>query len=67
MMMDKEGTFRGVFFRKNKYEGILEGEVVETGGGIRMIKNFDSVKDIFTRDKKSDKDTNNKEPEKENE
>jgi len=61
--IDKEGTFRGVFFRKNKYEGILEGEVVETGGGIRIIKNFDSVKDIFTRDKKSDKDTNNKEPE----
>jgi hypothetical protein len=65
--IDKEGTFRGVFFRKNRYEGILEGEVVETGGGIRMIKSFDSVKDIFTRDKKSEKDTINKKPEKENE
>jgi len=65
--IDKEGTFRGVFYRKNKYEGLLEGEVVETGGGIRMIRNFYSVKDIFTRDKESDMDTNNKEPEKENE
>ena len=50
--IDKNGRYRGVFFRKNKYEGIMEGEVVETGGGIRIIKNHDSVKDIFTRDKK---------------
>ena len=65
--IDKEGIFRGVFFRKNKYEGILEGEVVETGGGIRIGKNFDSVKDIFTRDKKSPKNTHNKDPGIENE
>ncbi|MCD4682729.1 MAG: translocation/assembly module TamB domain-containing protein, partial [Bacteroidales bacterium] len=48
----KDGIFRGVFFRKDKYEGLLEGEVVETGGGIRIKKNFYSVKDIFTKDKK---------------
>ena len=48
----KDGIFRGVFFRKDKYEGLLEGEVVETGGGIRIKKNFYSVKDIFTSDKK---------------
>ena len=41
-----------MFFRKDKYEGLLEGEVVETGGGIRIRKNYYSVKDIFTRDKK---------------
>jgi translocation and assembly module TamB len=59
--IDKEGTFRGVFFRKNKYEGVLEGEVVKTGGGIRIIKNFESIKDIFTRGKKAEKATDKKE------
>ncbi len=43
----KDGRFRTVFFRKDKYEGLLEGEVIETGGGIRYRKSFYSVKDIF--------------------
>jgi len=52
----KDGHFRGVFFRKNKYEGLLDGEVVETGGGFRFKKSYYSFKDIFTKDKvKSEK------------
>jgi hypothetical protein len=47
----KDGHFRGVFFRKNKYEGLLDGEVVETGGGLRFKKSYYSFKDIFTKDK----------------
>ena len=50
MKITKDGTLRGVFFRKDKYEGLLEGEVVETGGGIRIKKNFYSIKDIFTKE-----------------
>jgi hypothetical protein len=48
-MITKDGVFRGVFFRKDQYEGLLEGEVVETGGGLRIKKNFYSLKDIFTK------------------
>ncbi len=46
----KDGVYRGVLFRKDRYEGLLEGEVLETGGGIRITKNFYSIKDMFTRD-----------------
>ena len=55
MKITKDGTYRGVFFRKDKYEGLLEGEVVETGGGIRIKKNFYSVKDVFTKDRRENK------------
>ncbi|NOX48053.1 MAG: hypothetical protein GXO89_13850, partial [Chlorobi bacterium] len=48
-LLTKDGVFRGVFFRKDQYEGLLEGEVVETGGGLRIKKNFYSLKDIFTK------------------
>jgi len=67
LKINKSGTFRGTFFRKNKYEGILEGEVVETGGGIRIIKTYDSVKDIFSGEKKLKKDNDHKDLEEENE
>lgn len=46
----KDGTYRGVLFRKDRYEGLLEGEILETGGGIKIKKSFYSVKDMFTRD-----------------
>lgn len=62
-----DGAYRGVFFRKNKYEGILEGEVIETGGGIRIQKGFYSIKDMFIKEenelepnKKKQKKNNNK-------
>ena len=50
MKITKDGRFRGVFFRKDKYEGLLEGEVIETGGGIRYKKSFYSIKDMFIKD-----------------
>ncbi len=52
----KDGRFRGVFFRKDKYEGLLEGEVVETGGGIRYKKSFYSIKDMFIKDSRKKKE-----------
>jgi hypothetical protein len=48
----KNGVFRGVVFRKNQYEGLLEGEVIETGAGIRLSKDFYSIGDIFMKERK---------------
>ena len=61
-LITKNGTFRGVLFRKDQYEGLLEGEVIETGGGIRIKKNFYSIKDIFmnVEKEKEDKKEENK-------
>jgi hypothetical protein len=57
----KDGAYRGVFFMKNKYEGLLEGEVVETGGGIRIKKRYNSIKDIFTPKKRQKEAAENEE------
>jgi hypothetical protein len=54
----KDGTFRGVFFRKNEYEGLMEGEIIETGGGIRFSKEFNSLIDLFMNDKRQEKKQN---------
>ncbi len=54
----KDGTYRGVFFRKNEYEGLMEGEIIETGGGIRFSKEFNSLIDLFMNDKRQEKKQN---------
>lgn len=51
----KNGVLRGVLFRKNQYEGLLEGEVIETGGGLKLSKDFYSIGDIFTSEKRKEK------------
>jgi hypothetical protein len=55
LKITKDGTYKGVFFRKNKYEGLLEGEVIETGGGIRFSKEYYSPGDMFTNDKRQER------------
>lgn len=46
------GNLRGVFFRKNEYEGLLEGDLISTGGGLRWKKEFYNIRDIFSSDVK---------------
>lgn len=53
LKITEDGTVKGVFFRKNKYEGLLEGEVIETGAGIKIGKDYESVGDIFKNKNKS--------------
>lgn len=48
--IDKEGTLHGLFFRKDQYEGLLEGQVIETGVGLRISKDYYSIKDIFVNE-----------------
>ncbi|MEZ5195141.1 MAG: translocation/assembly module TamB domain-containing protein [Bacteroidales bacterium] len=51
----KNGNYRGVFFRKNQYEGLLEGEVIQTGGGIRIRRDYFSIRDIFTNEERKER------------
>jgi hypothetical protein len=50
----RDGVFRGIFFRKNQYEGLLEGEVIDTGVGVRLRKDFFSVRDVFLKTEKEE-------------
>jgi hypothetical protein len=60
----RDGVLRGVFFRKNQYEGLLEGELIQTGLGVRLRKDFYSIPDIFVREEKLDKRDTKKKTEK---
>jgi hypothetical protein len=47
-----DGTWKALFFNRNTYEGILEGKIMETGGGIKLHKEFYSIGDIFDGNEK---------------
>ena len=45
--LDNDGVYRLKAFRKNQYEGIIDGELVKTGVGISIRKEFDSWEGFF--------------------
>jgi hypothetical protein len=49
LKLTKDGRYRAVFFRKDSYEGLLEGEVISTGGGLKLIREYYTFRDIFRR------------------
>lgn len=50
-MLTKDGRYRLKGFRHNQYEGILEGQLVETGAGILYNRDFNSWKSLFQKTK----------------
>jgi hypothetical protein len=46
--LTKDGRYRLRGFRHNQYEGALDGQLVETGGGVLYIRDFDKWKEFFT-------------------
>ncbi len=45
--LNKDGSFRLKGFRHDKYEGAIEGQLVETGVGVVYVRDFDDWKKIF--------------------
>jgi hypothetical protein len=52
----KDGRFRFKAFRENNYEGLIDGMLYKTGGGIIFSKDYDKVRDIFDPVKKEEED-----------
>ena len=48
LKLTNDGRFRLKGFRHNKYEGAIEGQLVETGGGIMYTRDFNKWKEFFT-------------------
>ncbi|MBN1989341.1 MAG: translocation/assembly module TamB [Bacteroidales bacterium] len=47
--LTKDGRYRLKGFRQNKYEGALEGQLVETGVGVAFVRDFNRWKNLFRR------------------
>jgi translocation and assembly module TamB len=50
-MLSSDGRYLVRAYRKNEYEGVVEGFVVETGVGFVMSVEYDKFKEIFQRAK----------------
>ncbi|MGN6645070.1 MAG: translocation/assembly module TamB domain-containing protein [Cytophaga sp.] len=51
----KNGRYKIKAFRINQYDGILNGNIVETGAGIMYVRNFTHFKELFISKKKKKK------------
>jgi hypothetical protein len=48
----KDGRYRLKSFRHNQYEGVIEGQVTETGTGLLYVYDFNKWLEIFLKEKK---------------
>ncbi len=54
--ISKNGNFQAVFFRKDTYEDVMEGEITSTGGGVKIRKSYNSFREILQRKSKKEKE-----------
>lgn len=47
--LSKDGTYRLRAYQRNRYEGVIEGQVVETGVSFIFTLDYDSFKELFRR------------------
>jgi hypothetical protein len=47
-----DGRYRLKAFRRNLYQGAIEGQLVETGAGILFLRDFNQWRELFIRQKK---------------
>ncbi len=47
--LTKDGRYRLKGFRHNQYEGVIEGQLVETGVGFVYVRDFNWRKNLFSR------------------
>jgi len=55
--LTKDGRYVLKGFRHNLYDGAIEGQIVETGGGVIYVRDFNNWKEFFTAPKKKTKTT----------
>jgi hypothetical protein len=48
----KDGRYRLKAFRHNLYDGAIEGQIVETGGGVIYVRDFNTWKMFFKPQRK---------------
>jgi len=60
--LTEDGRLRLKGFRQSRYEGALEGQIIETGAGVSYVRDFNEWKELFrSPDKEEKKMENNNE------
>jgi len=47
--LTEDGRYRIVTFRKEVYEALLQGEIIETGAGFIIVEDFDKIRELFQK------------------
>lgn len=47
--LTEDGRYRLKAFRSNEYEGVIEGQMVETGIGVMYVRDFNWWKELFSK------------------
>ena len=50
--LSKDGKFLFKAFRKNQFQSVLEGFIVETGVGFSIAKDYGKIRELFMSRKK---------------
>lgn len=50
-LLTKDGRYRVLVFRDNTYDGIIEGQLVETGAGLVYVTDFNHFNELFRKPK----------------
>lgn len=48
----EDGRYRVRGFRHNKYEGVMEGELIEMGVGVVYVRDYNKLRELFSAPKK---------------
>ncbi len=54
--LSKDGRYRLRAFRKNEYQGVIEGQYIETGLSFIIVMDYDEFKELFHRASKFSED-----------
>lgn len=52
--LSRDGTYRLRAYRKNEYQGVIEGQYIETGLKFIIVIDYDHFKELFQRAKKNE-------------
>ncbi|MES2133792.1 MAG: translocation/assembly module TamB domain-containing protein [Bacteroidota bacterium] len=52
-----DGRYKLRGFRQNQYENPIEGEIIKTGVGVVYVKNYNKLRELFSKPKSSKKPT----------
>jgi hypothetical protein len=59
--LTKDGRYLIRAYQKNQYEGVVEGQVVETGATFILNFDYNKLRELFAKRKKT-RETTNKSP-----
>jgi hypothetical protein len=65
--LTEDGRLRLKGFRQSRYEGALEGQIIETGAGVSYVRDFNEWKELFRSPEKEKQEDEDKDKEKKEE